>query len=179
MTVGATQAWVWRNHQVAEFDGFVRLTPLVYDSQATVILARTTGKSLDVCSTDLQKMSTDEPGAAQRIIKEHPLLFVQIYGSGLLRTAIDPGGIDAAKQLKLYPPDGLGLIAKVNEEGLVWLLTILMKERSGAFVLNLLLGAYLPCVYYWAFKGLRLHFATLFPLFCLGGCMPRRVTVSP
>ena len=87
------------------------------------------------------------------MVLENPATALGVYLRGLLRVALDPGGIEYWKLFGAYPAEGSGLLGRIVDQGLWATLRQVVVQRPGLVLTELVCGLLLLALYALAARG--------------------------
>ena len=160
VTMSVLGLWQTRNFLAAGYSRFSAVTDLaLYAYHGAAVQAAVEGASYyDVrdrmlLEAESSRDSAPSQGAyyrslgivGERLVASRPWVFLSTYLKGVMRVALDPGGIEYLKLFGVYPQSG-GLLGVIVDKGVLSAILQLFRDQPGALLvmglLGLLLGLY-------------------------------------
>ncbi len=161
-------AWQVRNKAEVGYGGFSAISDLnLYLYQAAAVNAKVEGLPFQEAQQRMRSFeghpehrswteaqeSVFMRREGLRLILKHPLVYAGIHLRGMVRILFDPGSVDYLKLFHSYPRLG-GILASIEDQGLVSVLLGLRRSNPLAFWTQLALVVWLALYYLLALFGL-------------------------
>jgi len=165
ISMSALGVWQVRNSLTAGYDRFSAVTDVtLYAYHAAAVRAAEEGLPyFEVRERMLREAEASRGpdlsegeyyrrlgGIGEQIIAARPWVFLNAYLKGVVRVALDPGGVEYLKLFRAYPESG-GLLGLIVDKGVLGAVIQLAWERPELLLVTTLFGLILAL--YWVLAG--------------------------